>query len=216
MPKLIRSLMATLIALSLTLAFAPAANAAPLNWREVYGDNSQKIYGSGEIKKKDASTLKAKDVRTIIALTGSNPKISGVTFVKVKMSALGVGGASTAAGAIKFKKLVTDSKRRAALAKALQVIAAADGSVAVQCWKGKDRTGWTMAIIGHILGQSESQIMKEFRKYRDQPSWLNSALGQAKKDYGSIDGFLTKIGVDESMRQMIRTKYGEVVPVPAP
>jgi hypothetical protein len=194
--------------ISVTVALAPTASAAPSNWREAFGGGPQKIYRSSEIHKKDASTLAKAGVTTIVAFTGSNPHITGVTFVKVRMAGVGVGGVSTKAGVAKYRKFVDTKSRRAALAKALLAIANAPSSVVVQCWKGKDRTGWTMAILGHILGSSESDIMKDFLKYRPgKSSWLKAALNRAEDKYGSIDEFLTAIGIDAATQDQIRAKY---------
>lgn len=196
------------LTISITVALAPTASAAPSNWREVFGGGPQKIYRSSEIHKKNASTLARAGVTTIIAFTGSNPHIAGVTFIKVRMSGVGVGGVSTKAGVAKYRKFVDTKSRRSALAKALLAIANAPGSVVVQCWKGKDRTGWTMAILGHILGQSDSAIMKEFLKYRPgKKSWLTSAFHRAEAKYGSIDAFLLAIGIDAATQDLIRSKY---------
>lgn len=208
MHRLIRSLLVAASTISVTIALAPAASAAPSNWSLVFGGGPQKIYRSSEIHKKNASTLANAGVTTIVAYTGSNPHIDGVTFIKVRMSGVGVGGASTKAGAVKYRKFVDTKSRRKALGKALTAISQAPGNVVIQCWKGKDRTGWTVAILGHILGQSDSQIMKEFLKYRPgKRSWLTSALHRAEHKYGSIDGFLDAIGVDATVRDLIRSKY---------
>ncbi len=57
---------------------------------------------------------------------------------------------------------VTAEDQRAQFATLLEQIAEADGPVVIHCTSGKDRTGWASALLLHIAGVSDEDIMANY------------------------------------------------------
>lgn len=90
-----------------------------------------------------------------------------------------------------YPRYVTDATRRALFAKALRAAAAASGSVLVHCAAGKDRTGWTIAMLMYAIGATDHQVMTEYLRTKGTTAdTLQGGLNEAKKKYGSIGGYL--------------------------
>ncbi|MEV8195493.1 MULTISPECIES: tyrosine-protein phosphatase [Rhodococcus] len=57
---------------------------------------------------------------------------------------------------------MTAEDQRAQFATLLEQIAEADGPVVIHCTSGKDRTGWASALLLHIAGVSDEDIMANY------------------------------------------------------
>ncbi|WP_211192499.1 tyrosine-protein phosphatase [Actinoplanes sp. TBRC 11911] len=72
------------------------------------------------------------------------------------------------------------------------------GAIAYHCTAGKDRTGWTTAVLLTLLGVPMSTVESDFlasNTYLGEPdavevSWLRTAFAEANHLYGSFDGYL--------------------------
>ncbi|MET8649186.1 tyrosine-protein phosphatase [Nocardia aurea] len=83
------------------------------------------------------------------------------------------------------------------------IIETRDGAVLYHCTAGKDRTGWTSAVLLTILGVDRDTVRQDYllsNQYRGadesdplngvQPAWLDAAFEQANQTYGSFDSYV--------------------------
>lgn len=139
------------------------------------------------------------DLRTASAVTSApDPKLPSVTRVSI--------GINSDAD---YPKYVTSSTRRTAFATALRTAAASKGAVLIHCTAGKDRTGWTIAMIMYAIGASTSQVRTEYaRTDGAKLAALNSGLAQVTRSYGSIRTYLSKgLGLTSSDLAKLRAKF---------
>lgn len=61
-----------------------------------------------------------------------------------------------------YRAFVTDEAQREEFGKLLQQLADTEGSVIFHCASGKDRTGWTAALLQTIAGVSSDDIMADY------------------------------------------------------
>lgn len=107
-----------------------------------------------------------------------------------------------------YTKFVTGSSDRAAINSAITAIATSPGKVLVHCTKGRDRTGWVVAMVMYSLGANDSQVMNEYLKTSStSKSTLNKGLDKARSQYGSIDNYIkTGLGVSDATLASLRAK----------
>ena len=99
-----------------------------------------------------------------------------------------------------YSRYVTGSTERLAFGRALTAIANAPGSVLVHCTKGKDRTGWTVALVMYALGSETGDVLEEFLRTDDaDEADLVEALDTVAERYG-VDG---NTGIDEYLRAIL-------------
>ena len=99
-----------------------------------------------------------------------------------------------------YSRYVTGSTERLAFGRALTEIANAPGSVLVHCTKGKDRTGWTVALVMYALGSETGDVLEEFLRTNDaDEADLVEALDTVAERYG-VDG---NTGIDEYLRAIL-------------
>ncbi|HEY5858401.1 MAG TPA: tyrosine-protein phosphatase [Aldersonia sp.] len=105
-----------------------------------------------------------------------------------------------------YRAFVTDPTAREAFASTLREIAAASDQgkwVLFHCSAGKDRAGWTTAVLLTLLGVDRETVEADFLASNDyrhtSPSdpfngvnidWLRSAFRAADEVYGSVDGYV--------------------------
>lgn len=162
---------------------------------------------AGDIAKLDERGLKTVvDLRTEIEKTVQpNKKLAGVTTVDAdvlgKLSPIALVDMDQAYGAF-----VTDANARAQIRAAITAIeqTAADGGTTLyRCSAGKDRTGWTSAVLLTILGVDRTTIDADYlasNHYRNANpndiingvniAWLKKSFAAADKKYGSMDGYI--------------------------
>jgi protein-tyrosine phosphatase len=127
-----------------------------------------------------------------------DPTPSGINNVHIQIK-----GEASAAG---YKKtFVNSTKDREKFGDAVTKIANATGPVLIHCKSGKDRTGWTVAMIMYILGDGkysadelDAIVMKEYMLSKTQgglkveEDWLDTGLNAARAKYGSIMAYIKK------------------------
>lgn len=129
-----------------------------------------------------------------------DPDLSNVK--KVSLPAIGVGSSSGYAKVFagKEKAKAEDGKpsgkeSRVNIGKALKTIADTDGPVLFHCTYGKDRTGWTAAMVLYIVGADYSTIKADYLKSNDDLpngkkvdiAWLESGLKQVNKTFAGSE-----------------------------
>ena len=135
----------------------------------------------------------------------ADPKFPGVTDKQIPLSG-------------SYADFVNDKSTRDGFGSAIKKIAYASGPVLVHCKYGKDRTGWTIAMIMYALGASDSQVVDEYKNSNDNPvpkskpvaeSTLTNAVNAAKAKYGSMDKYLTKgLGLSTADIAALKNKLG--------
>lgn len=107
-----------------------------------------------------------------------------------------------------YRAFVTDPTARQAFASTLREIAAAassseDKAVLFHCSAGKDRAGWTAAVLLTLLGVDRETVEADFLASNDyrhtspadpfngtNVEWLRSAFRIADEAYGGFDGYV--------------------------
>ncbi|VVD83074.1 Serotype-specific antigen 1 [Pandoraea pneumonica] len=82
-------------------------------------------------------------------VTGSATSLTSVAAVNTYMTGM-------------YQSFVTDASVRSQFKSLLLDLASANGAVLFHCTSGKDRTGWTSAILESIAGVSSNQIMTDY------------------------------------------------------
>lgn len=178
------------------------------------------LYRSAKLQKatkEDAATLASLlkngviiDLRTTKVRNGSpDAVISGVTNVSYPIDA--ADNAKTYVAV--FVNTASDRKK---FGDAITKIANTKGSVLVHCTAGKDRTGWTVAMVMYAIGANDKQVMTEYLKSRESGAtvnskWLNAALSAAKKkNGGSIINYIKSksngLGVSDATIAKLKAK----------
>ncbi|MFW0790325.1 tyrosine-protein phosphatase [Gordonia sp. CPCC 205333] len=126
-----------------------------------------------------------------------------------------------------YRSFITDRQARAGFASTLRIVTrtvAAGDSVIFHCSAGKDRTGWTSALILTIAGVDRATVERDYlasNTYRhaspNDPlngvhiSWLRASFTTADKVYGSFDNYIRK-GLGLSAKEV--TALRDAVRVP--
>jgi protein-tyrosine phosphatase len=121
---------------------------------------------------------------------------------------------------------------QAAVAQLLRTVADGTGSVLVHCAAGKDRTGWAIAALLTVAGADREAVLADYllsnaaidslrawmkAHYGDafdagreilgvDPRYLQAAWDSVEQNFGSFDGYLTAIGVDDVLVRRIRQR----------
>ncbi|MEV4560617.1 tyrosine-protein phosphatase [Kitasatospora sp. NPDC049285] len=91
---------------------------------------------------------------------------------RAKQEALG-GGRATAMMTAMYRWFVTDAGARSRFAAVLRLIADADGGpVLFHCTAGKDRTGWTAALLLTALGVPREAVLADYLLTNDRAAHL--------------------------------------------
>ncbi|MEU6443813.1 tyrosine-protein phosphatase [Streptomyces sp. NPDC047046] len=97
----------------------------------------------------------------------------------------------------------------------LLAVAHEPGALVYHCTAGKDRTGWTTAVLLTLLGVPRSTVEADFlasNTYTGNPdavelSWLKAAFAEADKIYGSFDGYVRNgLGLTEADIATLKAK----------
>ncbi|MHC6226336.1 tyrosine-protein phosphatase [Pseudomonas sp. X10] len=162
----------------------------------------------------------------IIGSTSSGSDITNISF-------------SSAAQAVAMmqetnRAFVSDAGMRGQFAVLFNELASADGAALFHCTAGKDRTGWTAAVLQSIAGVDEASIMSNYLATNDytaarmaatlaampadmaeiyQPllgvdaSYLQAGLDQVTAQYGSMDNYLKQgLGLSQETIYVLRGK----------
>ncbi|MGW4631268.1 tyrosine-protein phosphatase [Nocardia sp. NPDC004415] len=119
-----------------------------------------------------------------------------------------------------YRAFITAPGADEAFAAVLRGIIAAEGGVLYHCSAGKDRTGWTSAVLLSLLGVDRATVTADFllsNTYRNavpgdplngvQGEWLDAAFDQVNRSYGSFDAYVRDgLGLTPSEITALRTK----------
>lgn len=110
---------------------------------------------------------------------------------------------------------VSVDHERAAIAQVLLDMAKANGAVLFHCTAGKDRTGWISAVLDHIAGMSDSDIMANYLATNQYSASLIAAeMQKYTSKYGAhfADAIYPALGVQSSFLQAgldaVTSEYG--------
>ena len=119
-----------------------------------------------------------------------------------------------------------------AVAGLLRTVANGSGGVLVHCAAGKDRTGWAIAALLTVAGADRDAVLADYllsnaaieslrgwlqEHYGDaydtsrqvlgvEPIYLQAAWDSVEKNFGSFDGYLAAIGIDDDVVQRVRRR----------
>lgn len=113
-------------------------------------------------------------------------------------------------GTENYAEFVTNADSRAGFKSAITAIANTNGKTLLHCTYGKDRTGWTVAMIMYAVGASESQVQNEYLKSSDvSADMLKVGLTKIKEKYGSVNAYLTNgLGLSDTTITKLKNKLG--------
>jgi protein tyrosine/serine phosphatase len=164
-----------------------------------------------------------------IDIIGSGSSASNITSISV----------STAADAIAMmeganRSFVSDAGMRSQFNTLFNELASADGAALFHCTAGKDRTGWTAAVLLSIAGVDSGTIMNNYLATNDytaarvaatlaampasmaavygpllgvQASYLQAGLDEVTAEYGSMDNYLKQgLGLSQETIYVLRGK----------
>ncbi|MEU6185203.1 tyrosine-protein phosphatase [Nocardia sp. NPDC047038] len=102
-----------------------------------------------------------------------------------------------------YRAFITAPGANEAFASVLRDLIGADGAVLFHCTAGKDRTGWTAAVLLTLLGVDRATVTEDYllsNRFRNasendplngvQGSWLDAAFDQVDRTYGSFDAYV--------------------------
>jgi protein-tyrosine phosphatase len=118
------------------------------------------------------------------------------------------------------------------MAALLRAVADSAGAVLVHCAAGKDRTGWAIATLLTLLGADRDAVLADYllsnTAIESLRSWLQAQYGDAfladqgvlgvdasflqaawdsmERNFGSFDGYLQTIGIDDEVVDRIRAR----------
>jgi protein tyrosine/serine phosphatase len=170
----------------------------------------------------------------IIGSTTSGSNITNISF-------------SSAADAIAMmqetnRAFVSDAGMRSQFSVLFNELAAVDGAALFHCTAGKDRTGWTAAVLQSIAGVDSATIMSNYLATNDytaarvaatlkalppsmaaiyapllgvEASYLQAGLDQVTAQYGSMDNYLKQgLGLSQATIYVLRGKMVEYNSLP--
>ncbi|MBD8077864.1 tyrosine-protein phosphatase [Cellulosimicrobium arenosum] len=132
-----------------------------------------------------------------------------------------------------YATFVTDPGIRATVGRVLADVAQAPGTSVVHCSAGKDRTGWVVALVQHVVGVAEADRMDEYLASAAavdglaatlppipgldptalaplltvEPDYLTSAWELASREHGGIDEYLVSCGVTAEVRDALVRRF---------
>jgi len=132
------------------------------------------------------------------------------------------------------RAFVSDAGMRSQFTRLFNELAAADGAALFHCTAGKDRTGWTAAVLQSIAGVDNATIMSNYLATNDytaarmqatlaalppsmaaiykpllgvEASYLQAGLDQVTAQYGSMDNYLKQgLGLSQETIYVLRGK----------
>ena len=91
------------------------------------------------------------------------------------------------------RDFVADPKQRKRIALLLRGIADARGAVIIHCTEGKDRTGWSAAILQLLAGADRATVMKEYLLSNERRAdIIERGVAQARRAKGRVAGEITR------------------------
>ncbi len=105
-----------------------------------------------------------------------------------------------------YARYVTGSTERKAFTAALRVLANSPGPILLHCTAGKDRTGWTVAILLHVLGASDATVKAEYFRTKDGSTSRWNAGNAAVDKVGGWDAYIAQLLTTAEIQQL-RNRY---------
>ncbi|WP_448695084.1 tyrosine-protein phosphatase [Pseudomonas moraviensis] len=140
------------------------------------------------------------------------------------------------------RAFVSDAGMRGQFGQLFNELASVDAAQLFHCTAGKDRTGWTAAVLQSIAGVDEATIMANYLATNDytaarvaltlkalppsmaavyepllgvQASYLQAGLDQVAAEYGSMDNYLKQgLGLSQETIYVLRAKLVEYNSLP--
>lgn len=99
-----------------------------------------------------------------------------------------------------YERFVVGDDERAAFGRAISAVAASTGASIVHCTAGKDRTGWTSAILQLLAGVSEEDVVADYLLSQNNTAELTAAIMQyvRVKMPHQADAIEVLMGVEEA------------------
>ncbi|MCD2264135.1 tyrosine-protein phosphatase [Dietzia aurantiaca] len=99
-----------------------------------------------------------------------------------------------------YERFVVGDDERAAFGRAISAVAASTGTSIVHCTAGKDRTGWTSAILQLLAGVSEEDVVADYLLTQNNTAELTAAIMQyvRVKMPHQADAIEVLMGVEEA------------------
>lgn len=216
---------------ALTLSAADQATLSTLGISDVYDLRTASEIASSPDVLPDGATYTNIDIIGN-AVSGSN--ITSITFssaaeAKALMQQTNVSFVSDAGMRAQFTTLFND-------------LASADGAALFHCTAGKDRTGWTAAMLLSIAGVDEATIMENYLATNDytrqrigatlammppamaaiyepllgvDASYLQAGLDEITRQYGSVNNYLKQgLGLSQETIYVLRGKMVQYSQLP--
>ncbi len=242
------------------------------NFRDVagtttaYTSSNDGTLRTGVFYRSNALTLSSADLATVNTLgisavfdlrtaseIASAPDVlpTGATYTNIDVlgaaSLTGTASITSAAAAMAYMQqmneaFVSDANTRSQLATLFNELASVDGAALFHCTAGKDRTGWTAAMLLSIAGVDSATIMADYLATNDytaarvaatlaampaayaaiyQPmltvdaSYLQAGLDEITTLYGSVDNYLKSgLGLSQATLYVLRAKLVEYASLP--
>ncbi|MDD1139759.1 tyrosine-protein phosphatase [Pseudomonas sp. TNT2022 ID233] len=195
------------------------------------------------------------DLRTPSEIAGTpDTMISGATYQNIDIIGATTSGANITTVSFKSaadatammqetnRAFVSDAGMRGQLGVLFNELAGVDGAALFHCTAGKDRTGWTAAVLQSIAGVDNATIMSNYLATNDytadrvaktlammppsmaaiyapllgvEASYLQAGLDQVTAQYGSMDNYLKQgLGLSQETIYVLRGKMVEYNSLP--
>ena len=216
---------------ALTLSAADQATLSTLGISDVYDlRTASEIASSPDVLPNGASY-------TNIDIIGSTSSGSNITSISLTSAAAAVQMMQETNAAF-----VSNADMRAQFATLFNDLASADGAALFHCTAGKDRTGWTAAILLSIAGVDNATIMENYLATNDytsaritatlaampaamaaiykplltvDASYLQAGLDEITALYGTVDNYLKEgLGLSQATIYVLRGKMVEYAQLP--
>lgn len=216
---------------ALTLSSADQATLSSLGISDVYDLRTASEIASAPDVLPDGA------IYTHIDIIGSGTSGSNITSIAVTSAA--EAKAMMQQANVSF---VSDSGMRAQFATLFNDLAGADGAALFHCTAGKDRTGWTAAMLLSIAGVDSPTIMENYLATNDytrqritatlaamppamaaiyepllgvDASYLQAGLDEITREYGSVDNYLKEgLGLSQATIYVLRAKMVHYAQLP--
>ncbi|MHC8314729.1 tyrosine-protein phosphatase [Pseudomonas sp. LB3P31] len=170
----------------------------------------------------------------IIGGTTSGSNITNISFRSAADAVAMMEGTNRA--------FVSDAGMRSQFSRLFNELASVDGAALFHCTAGKDRTGWTAAVLQSIAGVDDATIMSNYLATNDytaarvaatlaqmpasmaaiyapllgvEASYLQAGLDQVITQYGSMDNYLKQgLGLSQEALYVLRAKLVEYNSLP--
>nr|WP_246884517.1 tyrosine-protein phosphatase [Pseudomonas chlororaphis] len=177
-------------------------------------------------------------------VTYSNIDIIGATTSGANITNVSFGSAADAIAMMQEtnRQFVSDAGMRGQFSELFNELAGVDGTALFHCTAGKDRTGWTAAVLLSIAGVDNATIMSDYLITNDytaervaatlqalppsmaaiyapllgvEASYLQAGLDQVIAQYGSMDNYLKQgLGLSQETIYVLRGKLVEYSSLP--